>query len=107
MNNYKCYTFLCAALLVFTSANAVRAADTPLVTIGYTKHYGSSLDEQLTGITHDSLGNAVIVGNSVDSSASTYSIKGFVRKYDALGALLWRRDRALASTDGVTTDKND
>ena len=50
--------------------------------------------------------NAFIVGNRVDPSASSYGIDGFVRKYDALGALLWHRDRVSASTDGVTTDKN-
>jgi hypothetical protein len=106
MSNYKLYEFFFAAFLVFALVNAARAADPPLVTIGYTKHYGSSLEEQLTGIAHDTLGNAFIVGNRVDPSASTYGIDGFVRKYDALGALLWRRDRASASTDGVTTDKS-
>ncbi|POZ51272.1 SBBP repeat-containing protein [Methylovulum psychrotolerans] len=109
MNNYKLYKlygFLCAAFLAFTPANAARAADTPPVTIGYTQHYGSPLDEQLTGIAHDPLGNAFMVGNRLDPSASTYGIDGFVRKYDAFGALLWRRGKASASANGIATDKN-
>jgi hypothetical protein len=105
MNNYKFYRFSCAAFFVVALADA-RAADPPLVTVGYTRHYGSSLEEQLTGIAHDTLGNAFVAGNRVNPSASSYGIDGFVRKYDALGALLWHRDRVSASTDGVTTDKN-
>jgi hypothetical protein len=45
MNNFKLYQFVSAALLVFAVVTASRAGDTPLVTIDYTKHYGSALDE--------------------------------------------------------------
>jgi len=105
VNNYKRHQFFLAAFLAFTLANAAHAADSPLVTISYTKHHGSALDEQLTGIAHDSFGNAFIVGNRFDPSASVNGIDGFVRKYDAFGSLLWHQDQFSASTDGVTTDK--
>lgn len=106
MNNIKLYVFFCAALIVFTLASAASATDNPRVTIGYTRHYGSSLEEQLTGIARDNLGNSFIAGNRVDPSASSYRIDGFVRKFDALGELLWHRERIFSSMDGVATDNN-
>jgi sugar lactone lactonase YvrE len=100
------YDLFCAVFFVLALAGTAPAAGPPLVTIGYTRHYGSALEDQLTGIAHDTLGNAFVVGNRVDTSASSYIVDGFVRKYDALGALLWRRGKGSASTDGVTTDNN-
>ena len=106
MNNYKLYQFVSAALLVFAVVTAARAGDTPLVTIDYTKHYGSALDEQVTGIANDAFGNAFIAINSVNLGASINGFDGIVRKYDAFGTLLWQQRKVSASTDGVTTDKN-
>lgn len=106
MKNCRFYELFCAVFFVLALAGTARAADPPLVTVGYTRHYGSSLEEQLTGIAHDPSGNAFVVGNSVDPGASSSGIDGFVRKYDTLGALLWHRGKVSASTDGVTTDNN-
>jgi len=104
MNNYKRYQFLCGAFLAFALANTALAVNPPQIKIDYTKHYGSALEEQLTGIANDTFGNAFMVGNRTEPSP--YSINGVIRKYDALGALLWHQDTISASADGVTTDKN-
>jgi len=106
MENCRFYELFCAVFFVLVLASTARAAEPPLITVGYTRHYGSSLEDQLTGIAHDSLGNVIVVGNRVDPSASSYSVDGFVRKYDALGALRWDANKVSASTDGVTTDNN-
>ncbi|SMF97201.1 Beta-propeller repeat-containing protein [Methylomagnum ishizawai] len=103
MNNHNVYKFLCAAFFALAFADTCAAAP-PLITVDYTRHYGSPLDEQLTGIAHDALGNALVVGNSVDSSSG--GTNGFVRKYDGLGALLWHQGKDSASMDGITMDKN-
>lgn len=67
----------------------------------YTQKYGTAVNDSLTGITTDSLGNVYIAGNSVSANAS-----GFLRKYSSAGVLLWDRTKSTTSIDGVSLDTN-
>lgn len=71
------------------------------VALAYTQKYGTSLNDSLTGISSDKLGNVYIAGNSANSESS-----GFLRKYSSTGAFLWDKTKATASIDGVTLDNN-
>jgi hypothetical protein len=73
------------------------------ITRAYTRKYGTALNDMLTGIASDTLGNVYIAGNSTANSNPS----GFLRKYSSGGTLLWNKAKAMVSIDGVALDKHD
>lgn len=82
----------------FQPGGLLQQAATPL---SYVRKYGTTLNDSLTGITTDALGNVYITGNTANSDTS-----GFLRKYSPYGVFLWDKTKTAISIDGVTLDKN-
>src|SRR5436190_9504118 len=57
-----------------TAVNFEKGPQDPRLAFAYARKYGTALNDSLTGITTDALGNVYIAGNSVDSGSS-----GFLR----------------------------
>lgn len=81
-------------------SQAALRAPAPFPTLTYTRLYGTPLNDSLSGIAPDNLGNVHIAGNTTDAGEN----KGFLRKYSSAGILLWEKTKAAESIDGVTLD---
>jgi hypothetical protein len=76
------------------------------VTVGYTRHYGTAVNDLLTGLATDAAGNTYTAGHSETQDTRNT----FLRKYSPDGTLLWEKRTEVpswyTSLSGLTLDKN-
>ena len=70
----------------------------------WTRQFGTSMSEFVTGVAFCGSGNVVVVGSTGGSleGVSAGGFDAFVRKFDAAGNVLWTRQFGTGSDDSVT-----